>query len=49
MSIISSICADYHLQVIRKAIKKARAKAKTDEAKVLLQEVLEECEENIFE
>jgi hypothetical protein len=49
MSIMSSVCADRDLEVVRKAIKKAKAKAKTDEAKVLLQEVLEECEENICE
>lgn len=49
MSIMSSICADADLEVVRAAVARAMAKATTEEAKILLQEVLRECEENICE
>ena len=49
MSMVSAICAEAHIKVIREAIAKALAKAKTVEAKKLLSEVLEQCEANICE
>jgi HEAT repeat protein len=45
----SSICADTHIKIVRAAIAEALAKAKTEEAKKLLSEVLEQCEANICE
>lgn len=49
MSIQSAICAEAAVSVVRKAVAKALAKAKTEEAKRLLKEVLDACEEGISE
>jgi len=49
VSIISAICADHHLQIVKNAIDGAKAKATTEEAKTLLDEVLRYCQERISE
>ena len=49
MSMVSAICAEAHIKVIREAIAEALAKAKTAEARKLLCEVLDQCEAGICE
>jgi hypothetical protein len=49
MSMFSTLAAEAHLQVVREAIAKAMDKAKTEEARKLLREVLKECENEIAE
>jgi hypothetical protein len=49
MSMVSAICAEAHINIVRAAMAEALAKAKTEEARRLLSEVLEQCEANIYE
>jgi hypothetical protein len=49
MSIFSSICAEHHLEIVKRAIAKAVAQAQTEEAKALLNQVQQECEAQITE
>ena len=49
MSMFSAVAAEGHLKVVREAIAKALEKAKTEEARKLLKEVLKECASKIEE
>jgi hypothetical protein len=49
MSMVSEICAEAHIKIVRAAVAKAMAKAKTEEARKLLSEVLKACEANIVD
>lgn len=44
-----AICAEAHIKVVRQAVAEALAKATTEEARRLLEEVLLKCEREIDE
>ena len=47
MSMVSEICAEAHIKIVRDAVAKAMSKVRTEEARKLLSEVLKACEANI--